>query len=899
MRKKVDKILKPKSIAIIGATERPESKGSIVLDNLIQSNFTGNLYAVNLKHQKVKGLPVYRSVENIEATVDLAIICTPPAKVLRLVNECGKAGVGGLLILTSGFEMLKEEGKKMLADIARAARQHDMRLIGPNCLGFMNPRMKINASTAPKMPLAGNIAFISQSGALLTSVLDWSTDQSVGFSYFVHLGAMMDMGFADLIDYLGADPFTSCILIYMESLKDARKFMSAARAFSRNKPIIVLKAGKSKEGIKAAEMHTGVFTGPDHIFQAAFDRVGIIRVSTIAQLFNAAQSLAMQPRPKGNRLAIVSNAGGPGVLATDYLIENGGQLAPLSDLTLNKLNELLPPTWSQINPIDLLSTATPEQFSTAVRLCVKDAGVDGILVLLTPQLNSNPSEAARQLVEMAKSSPKPVLASWMGETDVLEAREILEKGGIPNYRFPESAVDVFVRMYKYDQDLASLYETVPATPQSFVPNRIEARNIIYKVLEEGRKTLFENEAKALLQCYELPVGPCRITKNIQEVHDFAQKEGYPIVLKIVSRDIGHKSDVGGVKLNINSPEEAREAFREILSNINRIRPDARIEGMLVEKMVFKKYELLFGAHKDPLFGPVLLFGQGGRAAEVYKDIMLGLPPLNMSLARKIIEKTRIYPLLQGFRNIEGVNLEELEFMLCKFAYLVMDFPEILEVEINPYVADKMGGLVLDAHILLDAQLPIGQTKTYGHLAISPYPGRKYSKKVTIRNGREVLLRPIMPEDEPMLINMLENASSQSLYLRFFGHVPKVTHKWLTRFTHIDYDREIAIVAEIQDEDTKEKELMGVVRIIEDAWGESAEYAILVADKWQGQGLGNLLTDYILAIAKDRNIKKIVASVLPTNSGMIHMFERRGFRIDRSSLEAYEVELALDNIPAKL
>ncbi len=891
MRRKVDKILKPKSIAVIGASEREDSRGTIVLKNLLEASFKGKIYAINLKHQKVQGLPVYRSIHKVQAPVDLAIICTPTDTVLKLVKDCGEAKVGGLLILSSGFVVKSEDSQQIFQKISHIARKYGMRIIGPNCLGFLNPRLNINASITPKMALPGNIAFISQSGALATSILDWSVDQSVGFSYFVHLGAPMDIGFADLIDYFGADPFTSCILIYMENLQDARKFMSAARAFSRNKPIIVLKAGQSREGKQAALTHTGVLSGDDEIFQAAFDRVGIIRVDTIAQLFNSAHSLAMQPRPKGNRLAVVSNAGGPGVLATDYLVSKGGALAPLSDLSLNKLNELLPDNWSKTNPIDLLSTATPEQYSKAVELCIKDFDVDAILVILTPTLFSDPVETARELVRLSKRCPKPVLASWMGETDVREGREILEKGGIPNYRFPESAVYVFVRMYKYTQDLVSLYETVPATPQSFTPDRETARKIIYRALEQGRKVLFEGEAKNLLKCYDLPVGRTLSSRNVQEILDFAEEIGYPIVMKIVSQDIGHKSEVDGVVLNIQSPKEAKEAFRNILNNINRLRPEARIEGILAEKMVFKKYELLFGARKDPLFGPVLFFGRGGLAAEVHQDVSLGLPPLNMSLAKKIIEQTRVFPLLKGYKNLEGVNLEELEFMLLKFAYLVMDFPEILEVEINPYVADKKGGKVLDAHIVLDTQLPIGKTKMYNHLAISPYPGRKYSKDVILKDGRSALLRPIMPEDEPLLVKMLENASSQSLYLRFFGHVPKVTHKWLTRFTHIDYDREIAIVAQIKNEDGT-SELMGVVRIIEDAWGESAEYAILVADKYQGLSLGNLLTDYILEIARERGIKKIVASVLPTNSGMIHMFEKRGFSIDRSSLEAYEVSLNL-------
>lgn len=891
MRKKVDRILKPKSIAIIGASEREGTRGTLVLKSLLGSPFKGKLYAINQKHKEVQGLPVYRSIKKVKAEVDLAIICTSRKMVLGLVSECGQANVGGLLILSPGFSITEPENRQLFEKISQTAKRYGMRIIGPNCLGFLNPRLHLNASIMPKMALPGNIAFISQSGALATSILDWSVDQSVGFSYFVHLGASMDISFDDLIDYFGADPFTSCILVFMENLKDVRKFMSASRAFARNKPIIVLKAGKSNEGKEAALSHTGVLSGDDRIYQAAFDRVGIIRVNTIAQLFNCAQSLARQARPKGNRLAVVSNADGPGVLATDYLVNNGGALAQLSDLSLNKLNEILPPNWSQKNPVDLLISATPDQFSDATQICINDIGADGILVILTPTVFCDAAETARRLVQLVKKCPKPVLASWMGEIDVKEGREILEKGGIPNYRFPESAVDVFVRMHKYNQDLVALYETVPATPESFTPDRGKARRIIYHALEHGRQRLYEHEAKGLFECYDLPVNPCLTSRNMQEITNFAEEIGYPIVLKIVSQDIGHKSEVDGVVLNVRNAEEVKEGFRNILNNINRLRPEARIEGILAEKMVKKKYELIMGARKDPIFGPVLFFGQGGLATEALQDIKLGLPPLNMNLAKKIIEQTRIYSLLKGHKNLEGVNLEELQFTLCKFAYLVMDFPEILEIEINPYVADVQGGKVLDAHVLLDTELTIGKTKMYSHLAISPYPGRKYSRESRIKDGREILLRPIMPEDEPLMIKMLEKASSQSLYLRFFGHVPKVTHKWLTRFTHIDYDREIAIVAQIESE-KGDKELMGVVRIIEDAWGESAEYAILVADKWQGQGLGNILTDYILEIAKERGIKMIIASVLPTNTGMIRIFEKRGFRIDRSSLEAYEVSLDL-------
>ena len=709
------------------------------------------------------------------------------------------------------------------------------------------------------------------------------------------IGSMLDVGFADLIDYFGADPHTSCILIYMESIEDARKFMSAARSFSRNKPIIVLKAGKSEEGGQATKSHTGSLSGNDAVFDAAFRRAGVIRVDTIAQLFNAAQSLAMQPRPRGNRLAIVTNAGGPGVLATDYLVANGGKLANLSEKTMEVLDSFLPDSWSRGNPVDVLGDAGAEAYKRAVDACLRDDGVDGVLVILTPQSMTDSEAIAHGIVEInqvASFMRKPVLAAWMGERDVWEGREILERGKVPNYRYPESAVDVFVRMYKYDRNLKLLYETVPGIPRDFIRNQERAREIIFSSLAKKRSTLTENEAKELMGCYDIPVSRNKVSATAEEAVAFAREIGFPVVMKIVSPDIGHKTEVGGVRIGIENEEEAVAAFDEILSQVGKARPDAKIEGILVEQMITKPFELLIGANKDPIFGPVIVFGRGGVAVEVFKDTQIGLPPLNMALARHIIEDTRIYPLLKGFRNMPGVNLEELEFILVKFAYLVMDFPEIKEIDINPFVADEKGGIVLDSHIVLEPVRRDDRFKPYQHLSISPYPAR-YIRRLALNDGTKIMLRPIKPEDEPLLENMLDYISTSSLYYRFFGFVPKVTHEWMSRFTHIDYDREIAIIATIKREDSEE--MIGVVRIIEDAWNESAEYAILIADKWQGKGLGNLMTDYILDIARQRHIGKIVASVLPTNAGMIHMFEKRGFKFDKSGLDIYEVELDLSAV----
>lgn len=891
MVRQLDSIFKPKVIACIGASDRVESVGYAVMHNLLEGGFEGKIFPVNPKHKTIQGVPAYKSVKKIPKKADLAIIVTPAATVPDIVEECGEAGVGGLLIISAGFKEAGEEGIAMLNRITETSRRYGMRIIGPNCLGFINPKMGINASFATKMAGKGNIAFISQSGALCTSILDWSLDQGVGFSHFVSIGSMVDVGFAELIDYFGMDNNTSSILIYMETLKDARKFMSAARAFARSKPIIILKAGKSQEGGKATMSHTGSVAGNDAVFDAAFQRAGIIRVDTIAQLFHCAQALAMQPRPQGNRLAIVTNAGGPGVLATDYLATRGGKLAELSEQTMQKLNEFLPASWSHGNPVDVLGDASAETYRKTLEICQADENVDGVLTILTTQAVTSPTDAAREVVEASKNTRKPMLAVWMGEADVAEGREVLEAGKIPNYRYPESAVDVFLKMWNYSRNLELLYETPEEAPQEFTPRKDSAWRIIRRALSENRRQLTEIEAKELMSCYAIPVGENRLATRPEEAADMAEAVGFPVAMKIVSPDALHKTDVGGVKLNISDRAAATAAYNEIVSSVLSHVPKAHIHGVLIERMTKKPFELLIGAKKDPIFGPAIAFGRGGVAVEVYKDTQLALPPLNMRLASRVIEGTQMFPLLKGYRNMPGVDLEDLAFVLTKFSHLLTDFPEIGEIDINPYTADAESGLVLDARIILDEYKPRRKGHPYDHLVISPYPG-KYTKRVLLKNGAEAVLRPIRPEDEPMETQMIENLSSETLYFRFFGYVPKVNHDFLTRFTHIDYDREMAIVAEV--EDGGNKKMVGVVRIIADAWGESAEYAIVVADEWQGLELGGNMMDYILEVARDKGISKIYASMLATNKRMIHMFEKRGFKISREDFETYRAELDLDS-----
>ncbi len=889
MKKQLQKLFYPKSIAVVGATDRESSVGHALMYNLLTNDYQGKVFPVNLKHKTVHGLDAYRKIKDIPGEIDLAVIATPAETVADLVIECGKKKIQAVIIISAGFKEVGDKGMDMYFQIRENARKYRIRIIGPNCLGIINTSINLNASFASRMALKGNVAFLSQSGALCTSILDWSVTQNVGFSHLVSIGSTVDVDFHDLIDFFGTDPATTCILIYMESLQNARAFMSAARAYSRSKPILVLKAGKSVEGAMAALSHTGSLAGNDLVFEAAFRRAGIIRVDSIAQLFYCAQALAMQVHPKGNRLAIVTNAGGPGILATDYLMEHGGQLASLSNEAIQKLSEVLAFSWSHKNPVDVLGDATPLQYGEAVKACLKEPHVDGVLVILTPQNVTDATQVAIEVVKAAKSSRKPVLAAWMGEQDVEGGRTVLEDNRIPHFRFPERAVDVFLKIFSYYKNIELLYEFTPATPEEFSPRKAEASTLIENAIKRSRYQLNEDESKQLLSYYDLPVNPGKVVNSPEDAVSYAEKIGYPVVLKIASFDILHKTDVGGVVLNIKDSEEVVKIYNQILSKVKSMKPEARIDGILVEKMVKPKLELFLGAKKDDLFGPVILFGSGGIGVEVFKDYSIALPPLNMALARRLIEKTKVYKLLEGYRNLPAVDLEDLQYQIYKFSYLLMDFPQIKEIDINPFSIDHQGGIVLDAKVVLDPSVDTVSNRPFHHLVISPYPSN-YQKVVELNNGQKVKLRPIRPEDEPLESALFKSLSKETIYFRFFGYIPEPDHTTLSRFTHIDYDREMAIVAEIDSE--TDPKIIGVVRIIADPWNETAEYAIVLADAWQGQGLGKLLTEFILEIARDRGILKLVADVLATNEGMLHLFKKWGFKFERTDATEWHVEKEL-------
>lgn len=883
----LDKIFRPASIAVIGASDRTDSVGYAVLKNLTAGGFPGAIYPVNRKHTHIQGLKAYLSVLDIPHDIDLAVVATPGETVPDLIKECGKKGIHGMVILSAGFKEAGEEGQKAFEAVAKLAQKHNIRIVGPNCVGIINPHEKLNASFATHMALPGKLAFISQSGALGTAILDWAAAQNVGFSHFVSIGSMVDVSFHDLIDYFGSDPHTSSILIYMETLTHARQFLSAARAFARSKPIIVLKAGKSPAGAKAALSHTGSMAGNDAVFDAAFQRAGILRVDTIAQLFNCAETLAKQPRPLGNRLGIVTNAGGPGILATDYLAAHGGQLAKLSESTYQKLNELLPSAWSHNNPVDVLGDVSAARYAEAAQAVLADENVDGLLALYVPVATSSPTEVAKMLLPLAHLSKKPVLTAWLGRQDVGEAREVFEQGGIPTYSFPESAVDVFLKMYQYDRNLQLLSETPVEFPEAFEPDRKRAKRLLETVATEGRLNFTEFEAKQLLACYNISIAPGGLATSAASAVEIATRIGFPVAMKISSPDILHKTEAGGVVLDVTDAEAAIAAFHQIFSAARNYNPNAHLHGVLVEKMLHKRYELIIGAKKDPIFGPAILFGMGGVMVELLKDRNIGLPPLNMTLAQRLIENTRAYQLLKGFRGLPAVDLEAMRFLLCKFAQLVVDFPEIGELDINPFGVDEQGGIALDARVVLDADCLAQKIAPHAHLCISPYP-REYHKTVALKNGKFATLRSIRPEDESMEAELFSHFSEETQHFRFFGPFAHPTHKQLARFTQIDYDREVAIVAEM--EDNGRKFIAAVVRLMVDSDNEAAEYVIVVADPWQGLGIGNLLTDYILDIARQRGIKKVYADMLKSNGKMVHMLQRRGFDIrfedwDRSRAEA--------------
>lgn len=873
----LDKILNPKRVAVIGASNRPGGVGHTVLRNLLSGGFSGVVYPVNPKSESVQGVQAYPAVADLPKPADLAVICTPAPTVPDLVEQCGKAGTRGIAILSAGFRETGREGVKLENRIKRTAKKYDgMRIVGPNSLGVIVPRIGLNASFAASMPRPGRLAFISQSGALCTSVLDWAEQQNVGFSYFVSIGNMLDVSFAHLIDYAAESGNTKAVMLYVESIPEARLFTSAARAYARTMPLVAYKAGRFAESAAAASSHTGALAGEDDVYDAAFQRAGVERVYDVDDLFDCAGLLSQNRLPGGGRLAIVTNAGGPGVMATDSLISLGGTLASLSRKTIRRLNEVLPSAWSHGNPVDVLGDAPPDRYAKATGIVLGDDGVDAVLAILTPQAMTDPTGTATALVELAKKSDKLVLAAWMGGVSMAEGLRLMNRDGLVAYPSPDNAVRAFMHLVSYSRNLRVLQETPMEVPLDFGLDRKERIASSRRIIAESSATMASSEAKELLEVYGIPSARAVEARSPAAAVKAAKKCGYPVVLKVLSPQITHKTDVGGVELNVHDEAQVRAAFRRIKRDAKRHCPDAEVQGVTVEPMVSQNngHELIIGVKRDPTFGSVIVVGTGGTAAEVIRDRVLGLPPLNERLARRMLHSLRVWPLLEGYRGRPGVDVDKLIEILIRFSYLVADHPEVAEFDINPLLATPDGAIALDARAMI-RKVRGGGKGAYPHLAIRPYPEQYVSTARTI-DDRELTIRPIKPEDEMMWLEMLHACSAESIHMRFFSLISDFTHEMAVRYCVCDYDRELALVAEL--EHAGERRLVGIGRLVSDPVHDTAEFAVIVPDAWQDRGIGRTLTDACMRVAKDWGVREVTATTLRENSRMISIFRHRGFKV---------------------
>jgi acetyltransferase len=831
----------------------------------------------------VQGITAYPTILKIPWQVDLAIIATPAHVVPQITEECGKAGVSGVIIISAGFKESGEEGEKFEKQVFDCKNQYGMRIMGPNSLGVMRPKIKLNATFANKNAIPGKIACISQSAALCASMLDWASEANIGFSAVVSTGSMLDVDLGDLIDYFGNDAQTRSIVLYLESVRNARKFMSAARGFARAKPIVVVKAGRVQESSEATFSHTGAMCGEDTVYEAAFRRAGIVRVEAISDLFNCAEALAMQPNPKGQNLTIITNAGGPGIIATDSLICRGGKLSVLSNETVQALKGLLPSYCSIINPIDILEEANVERFRKVLEICLEDPSSDGFLIIYTPQGAANPVEVAEIIVEFSKKTAKPILTSFLGEDGCRTARQILQKKGVPSFATPEQAVSSFMYMYSYTQNLELLYQTPEELYVDFsIPTFL--KEVLRKACDEGRNVLTQPESLQFLEAYNIPTIKTVVARNSEEAETLASDVGYPVVMKALSPQITHKSKAEGVILNVWASAELKTFFDELAEKVKSFSPEAEFQGVAIQPMIRKRgYELLIGSKKDPQFGSVIMFGMGGINAELSKDISIGFPPLNQVLAKRLMERTAIYQYLRSSE--DAINIKLLEEILVKFSQLVIDFPEIKEIDINPLIVCEGDAKAVDARIIIDAEKPSFQT--HEHLVIAPYP-KKYITQSKLKDGTDCVIRPIKPEDEALLDEMFKSLSEETMRFRFFQIIRNMSHETLNRYCNLDYDREVAIVAELKNKN----EIIGVGRVILEPGGNCAEFAVVVGDQWQGRGLGSKLVDYTIEIGKDMGLKMMYGYVSSNNPKMINLCTRKGFELKPMDEEITKATLKL-------
>ncbi len=872
----LEHLFRPRSVAVIGASDRPLSIGSLLIRNLREAGFEGPIWPVNRRHATVAGTQAWRSVSELPQTPELAVICTPPKTVPGIIAELGERGTRAAIVITAGLGERSRPGARTYAQkMLDAARPHLLRILGPNCVGLLVPGIRLNASFAHTAALPGSLAFVSQSGALATALLDWANSRGIGFSHFISLGNCADIDFGDMLDYLASDSGTRAILMYVESIREARKFMSAARAAARNKPVIVVKAGRAPEGAKAAASHTGALAGSDAVFDAAIRRAGMLRVNTLSDLFDAAETLARARDLRGQRIAILTNGGGAGVLAADALSRGHGQLATLSEQTLAMLDQKLPATWSRGNPVDIIGDAPVQRYLDSFDVLQRASEVDAVLFIHAPTAVVPSDQIAQALVPVLRQAHKPVLTCWIGGGAVAQARHLCEEAGIPTYVTPERAVDAFLHMVEYRHNQQALME-VPGAADEFVPDGKQARAIIHKALREGRSMLNEFEAKALLGAYGIPVVETRVVTDAAHAAEQAEAVGFPVVLKILSPDISHKSDVGGVALSLGDTQAVREAAEAMLRRVRELRPDARIAGFTVQSMIRRPraHELIIGMAVDPIMGPVLLFGQGGTAVEVIQDREMGLPPLNRALARQMVARTRVARLLAGYRDRAPIDHEALYAAMTRVSQLICDLPEVVELDINPLLADEDGVIALDARVVVE------RAKLHGtrRLAIRPYPSAL--EQHLFFDGEPMLLRPIRPEDADCLREFFSQCEPRDMRLRFFMVRREVPHSELARYTQIDYDREMTFVAMGRDA-AGAPHMFGEVRAVCDPDNLCAEFAVQVRSDEQKKGLGHLLMTRMIDYLHSRGTQTLVGECLPENGGMRRLAHNLGMQLGRA------------------
>ncbi|MCF8104366.1 MAG: bifunctional acetate--CoA ligase family protein/GNAT family N-acetyltransferase [Desulfohalobiaceae bacterium] len=885
----LDALFRPKSITVVGASNRPRSIGSVVIKNLLHENFSGPILPVNPKYTAVGGILAYPSVSELPLSPDLAIVCTPPETVPDYIQALGRKKAGAVLIMSTDLEQLRDESTGLnYRDLSlKHARDFSMRILGPDCLGLIIPRSGLNASFAHTSVLKGEIAFVSQSDSLGIAVLDWAKDRGIGFSHFISLGDYADIDFADVLDYLGGDPYTSSILLYIEDIRNARKFISAARSASRNKPVVVIKSGQLEETIQPSTLPAGTPVEWDDIFDALFRRAGMLRVYNVAELFDSVETLARAKPLRGDRLAILSNGRGPAVMAMEILLKQGGHLAPLTEKTTAKLGSDLENEFTGTNPIRLKDRAASEAYAQALESLIKDENVDAVLVIHIPTAFTSSEDIAGAVVNAIGRSRKNIFTVWLGEKETAQARRIFALAGVPTYETPDQATQIFMDMVRYRRNQEMLMQTPDSIPKEFTPNPDTARAIINNALAENRSRLNQAETNEILSEYRIPVVETRIVENAEEAALMAREIGFPVALKVLSSELRSKYQAGGVAMDLESEEDIIKAARAMTLRIETNNPDIKLEGFIVQKMARRPgaQELLLGMTSTPDLGPVILFGQGGPAARVIRDQSVGLPPLNMSLANEIIQQTRIAKILKGFQGQPGVDVKSIRLTLVQLSQLTIDLPEIKSLSINPLLADVSGVMVLDARIVVQKSAGADQLR----LAIQPYP-EHLEEEVSLKSGEKILLRPIRPEDEHSHAEFINSLSQEDIRMRFFGIVHTFSHSQLARYTQIDYAREMAFVATSGSQGRLKT--LGVVRTYFDPDNTFGEFAIVVRSDQKSQGLGTILMDKMIRYCRDRGTGELMAYTLRENRGMQALAKKIGFTVRASKDDPETVELRL-------